>query len=269
MFQRFYPMMQELDTEFDTGGAGEFEGMPEGESTEQPVEGWLRDIDEDTAYNTLQSAKQFPDHLRGLESRLFGRMGPLQEKLNQLEKSLSTRVSFNADAVKKALDSYDSTGTLSEALVPALQQALQVNPLDEQTIQPFLNPMAESLQQRMAENLVLSHYSPTQIAEMIPEVANGKWAPQTQRHKDFIDWFSAQGYETQQALNEFGPNYIHALRSFEGWEKNRIQERKRQAGDKSSRLAGGQQPSSQGRRPRTGGPQTAEEAFLAGYNEVD
>jgi hypothetical protein len=264
-------LMNEMAGEEGYDGAGGADvQMPSGESEAAEAESlWLRDIDEDTAYNTLQNARQFPDHMRGLESRLFGRLGPLQEKLNSLEKSLGSRVSLDAEKIRKALDAYDGSGALSEVLVPALTEAFQVNPLDENSIRPFVEPLQQSMQQQMAENLVLSHFSPEQIADIIPEVADGKWSPQSQRHKDFIDWYSQQGYDMQQSLNEFGPKYIHALRSFERWEKDRNQEREKAVGAKSNRLAGGQQPSSQGRRPRTAGPQTAEEAFLAGYNEVD
>lgn len=267
-----YTVMNENMGEEGFNGAGGAENvqMPSGESgAAEPESLWLRDFDEDTAYNTLKSAQQFPDHMRGLESRLFGRLGPITEKLNTLEKSLGSRVSLDAEKIKKALDAYDPSGSLAESLVPALTEALNVSPLDENTIRPFIEPIQQSMSQQMGEALVLSHYAPGEIAAIIPEVSDGRWNPQSQRHKDFIDWYSQQGYDTQQALNEFGPNYIHALRSFERWEKDRNQEREKAAGDKSSRLAGGQQPSSQGRRPRQAGPQTPEEAFLAGYNEVD
>jgi hypothetical protein len=259
------------DEEGDEGLAGgaEPEGEGEIEGEPEPPAGWLRDITEDDAYNTLQSAKQFPDHLRGLESRLFGRFGPLQEKLNSIEKSIGTRVNFDGTRIKKALDAYDGSGALSEALVPALQEALQVNPLDENAISPYLNPVQDNLRQWAAEQIVLASYDPGEIAEMIPEVVNGRFAPANQRQKDFVDWYSLQGYDTQQALLQFGAPYVQALRKFERWEKDKTQERTKKAGVQSSRLAGGQQVSSQGRRPKKGEPQTAEEAFLAGYNEVD
>lgn len=270
MFKLQYRLMEELDGPEIGGDGGGGEGTDDGGSPDAVSSSpWLRDIDEETGYGILQSAKQFPDHLRGLESRLFGSMGPLKDKLSSLEKSLATRVSFDADRIKKALDTYDGTGSLSESLIPALKEALNVNSLDENSIRPFLEPVQQDLARQMAENIVLSHYSPKQIAEMIPEVTDGRWNPQNQRQKDFIQWYSQQGWDTQQALNEFGPNYIHALRSFENWERDKNQERNQAAGAKSTRLAGGQQPSSQGRRPRTAGPQTPEEAFLAGYNEVD
>jgi len=272
MFKLSSVLMDENDGDFGFDGAGgeELGGEPSGEPDgSEPESLWLRDLDEDTAYNTLRSAQQFPDHLRGLESRFFGRLGPITEKLTSLEKSLSSRVAFDSSKVKAALDAYDESGTLSSSLIPALEEALNVNPLDENTIRPFIDPVQQEFKQELGEALVLSHYSAEEISDIIPEVADGRWNPQSQRHKDFITWYSQQGFEKQQALNEFGPRYIHALRTFERWEKDRNKEREKAAGDSSSRLAGGQQPSSQGRRPRKAGPQTPEEAFLAGYNEVD
>ena len=271
MFVLRYILRQELEEEGLPGGDEPSEEPAlegEGSAGDEPT-GWLRDLDEETAYNTIRSAQQFPDHLRGLESRLFGRFGPLQEKLNKLEQSLGSRVAFDSSGVKKALDEYDPTGALSEKLVPALTQSLNVNPLDENTLSPFLSPVQESLQQQMGEQLVLSHYDASEIAEMIPEVVDGRFAPTNQRQKDFVDWYSQQGYETQQALLNFGAPYVRALKGFERWEQKKTQERGKTASDKAGRLAGGQQPSSRGRRARAAGPQTPEEAFLAGYNEVE
>ena len=270
MLQLRFPYMNEAG-EVDAGGAGGVEGEApvEGEQLDTAAEPWLRDLSEDDAYNTLQSAKQFPDHMRGLESRLFGRMGPLQEKLNSLEKSLGTRSNFNTDRIKAALDKYDDTGTLSEVLVPALAEAFTTQPLDENALRPFLEPVQNSIQQQMGEQLVLSHYSPEQIAEMIPETQDGVFKATTQKQKDFVNWYSQQSYDIQQSLNAFGPNYVHTLRRFEQWERDKLKERQKTTGAQSSRLAGGQQPTSQGRRAKTAGPQTAEEAFLAGYNSVD
>jgi hypothetical protein len=125
------------------------------------------------------------------------------------------------------------------------------------------------MQQWAAEQIVLASYDPEQIAEMIPEVVDGRFSPTNQKQKDFVDWYSQQGYDMQQSLLQFGAPYVRALRKFERWEQDRTKERESKAGAQSGRLARGQQPSSQGRRPRTAGPQTAEEAFLAGYNEVD
>jgi len=273
MLTQNYVLMEE-DSGDDGWGAEEGAAeQPSGEAGEvlsEEQEAWLRDIDEDTAYNTIQQARQFPDHLKGLESRLYGRLGPVVDKLNTLEKSLGARTSINAEKIKEALDKYDGSGALSEVLVPALQEAIQVSPLDENTLSPYLSPLQENMSKQMGEQLVLSHYSPEQIAEMIPDVnQDGKFAPQNQRQQDFAVWYAQQGYATQEALNEFGPGYVRALRQFEQWEKDKVKERTNAAGEKSGRLARGQQPSSQGRRPQKGGPQTAEDFFLAGFNEVD
>ncbi len=273
MFTLHFPLMDEIDDQDLAGGAEspEVEGeSPSGDASDSDApEGWLRDISEDDGYAILSSARNFPDHLRGLESRVFGRFGPIQQKLDEFGKALNSRVSFDAGKIKAALDKYDGSGALSEALVPALSEALQINQIDESTLSPFLSPFQETLAQQQAEQLVLSHYDPQDIAEMIPEVKDGRFAPTNQKQKDFVDWYGQQGYDTQQALLNFGAPYVRALRRFERWEQDKNKERERAVGAKSSRLAGGQQPSSQGRRPKVAGPQTAEEAFLAGFNEAD
>jgi len=274
MLKRSYVLMNEEPGDEGFGAGGEYEGFgpPEGEGEgldAEPESAWLRDIDEETGYNTLKAAQQFPDHLRGLESRVYGKFGPLVERLNSLEKSLGTQVSLDTDKIAAALDKYDGSGSLKEALLPALQEAFQVNQLDESALRPYLEPVQQSMREQMGEALVLSRYDVDEIQDMIPDVVDGKFVPQTARQKDFASWYAQQDYATQQSLNEFGPAYLRALSKFENWEKGKTKERTEQAGDKSSRLARGQQPSSRGRRPAPAGPQTAEEAFLAGFNSVD
>jgi hypothetical protein len=268
MFKLNHVLRDEEGGEPNPGGEilPEGESLPEGEFEESPPAGWLRDLTEDDAYERLQSVKQFPDHLRALESRLFGSMGPVNDKLGKLEKAVTSRVNFDAEKLQKAIEEYDPA--LAKTLGPALQEALNVTPIDADTISPFIEPVQKNMQSWVGEQVVLANYDPEDISAIIPDVQNGQWAPETQRHKDFIDWYSGQGYETQQSLLQFGAPYVRALRKFERWEKDRNKDREKTAGAKSSRLAGGQQPTSQGRRPRAAGPQTAEEAFLAGFKEV-
>lgn len=241
-------------------------GETEAEEPETPAT-YLRDLTEDDVYERLSKVTQYPDQMRALESRLFGSMGPMTERMQKLEKSLSTQVGFDSEKLEKALRDYDPV--LAEKLVPALVEALRVNPLDETSLSPHLSPMRDNMQSWMGEQLVLSVYDPEEIGAIIPDVADGKWTPTTQRHKDFIDWFALQGLQTQQSLQTFGAGYVKALRKFEGWEQGKIKERQKAAGATSSRLAGGQTPSSQGRRGTKKSYSTPEEAFLAGFNEVD
>lgn len=274
---RMFPVLDEFSG--DDGGAGsadagadigaaDFESGGEEEAeVGTEASGWLRDLSEEDGYNTLKAAQQFPDQLRALESRLFGRFGPLQENLNSVQKTLATRVNFDSSGLQKVLQEYDPT--LAEKFMPALEAALNVAPLDEQTLDPFLAPVQESLQKQIGEQVVLAAYDPEEISEIIPEVSeDGNWVAKTQRQKDFSTWYTQQGVPTQQALLNFGAPYVRALRSFERWEKAQVKEREKAAGAQSSRMEGGQQPSSKGRRVRASGPQTNQEAFLAGFNEV-
>lgn len=225
---------------------------------------FIRDMSEDDVYSRLQRVSEFPDHIGGLESRLNGGITQLQERLGGLEKSIGTRASFNTDKLKKILEEYDPK--LAEALVPALAEAFQVAPLDEATLRPYLDPVSSKLNETFGQQLVLSFYPPEALGEIIPPVVNGKFAPEGQRHKDFVEWYSQQGYQTQQALLSFGAPYVNALRKFEAWEASRNQEKAAKAGSKANRLAQGQTPAS--RQKKDSAPQTSQEAFLAAFNEV-
>jgi hypothetical protein len=120
----------------------------------------------------------------------------------------------------------------------------------------------------MGEQLVLANYSPDEIAEIVPDVVDGRFAPQNQRQKDFVDWYGLQDFNTRQSLQGFGAGYVSSLRKFEKWEDSKTKERAQTAGNKTNRLNQGQTPGSQGRRAKPSGPQTQEEAFLAGFNEI-
>ena len=227
---------------------------------------YLRDLTEDDVYSRLQQANNFPDHLTGLESRFNGNFSQMQERLAGLEKSLGAQTSFDFSKVQKVLTDYDPK--LAEILVPALAEAIKVSPLDETVFRPHLDSISNKLTESFGQQLVLSIYSPEVLEQIIPPVKNGKFAPEGQRHKDFVDWYSQQGYQTQQALLNFGAPYVNALRKFEEWEQSRKQEKTRSAGNKSSRLAQGQVPTSQSRHTNTAGPQSAEDSFLAAFEEV-
>jgi len=246
----------------------EGQNLPEGGEGEVSTEvsPYLRDLTEDEVYSRLQRVHEFPEHLNGLESRFNGNVSQLQERLDGLQKSLGSRTSFNSDKLKKVLEDYDPK--LAEVLVPALMEAIQVSPLDETTLQPYLEPLQSKMSEAFGQQLVLSVYPPETLGEIIPPVKNGKFAPEGQRHKDFVDWYSQQGYQTQQALLAFGAPYVNALRKFEAWEQSRKQDKVKAASDKSSRLAQGQVPASQSRRAKDAGVQSPQDAFLAAFNEV-
>lgn len=267
MFKLKHVFQDQAGEEGGSAGDEWEESAPTEEETEEQPTTYLRDLTEDEVYDRLSRVNQYPEQLRALESRLFGSMGPLTDKLKSLEKSVGTQVGFDSAVLETALKDYDPT--LAEKLLPALKESLKVNPLDEATLSPYLTPMQEQMRNWMGEQLVLSAYDPEEIGAMIPDVVDGKWNPTSQRHKDFIDWFAVQGLQTQQSLQSFGAGYVKSLRKFERWEQDQIKERQRAAGAQSTRLAGGQSPSSQGRRGKATKYTTAEEAFLAGFNEVD
>lgn len=244
----------------------EDENLTPDESELEEVSPFLRDLSEDDVYSRLQRVSEFPEHINGIESRFNGNLSQLQERLVGIEKSLGSRTSFNADKLKKVLEDYDPK--LAEILIPALSEAIQVSSLDEATLRPYLEPVSNKLTEAFGQQLVLSVFPPETLEEIIPPVQNGKFAPEGQRHKDFIEWYSQQGYQTQQALLSFGAPYVNALRKFEAWEQGKKQEKARSASNKSSRLAQGQVPTSQSRRTRDAGSQSSQDAFLAAFEEV-
>lgn len=253
-------MTDQTPNEFET------EGETSEVSSEVESSPFLRDLTEDDVYSRLQRVSDFPDHISGVESRFNGNFSQLQERLVGLEKALGSRTSFNADKLKKVLEDYDPK--LAEILIPALSEAISTQPLDETTLRPYLDPVSSKLTEAFGQQLVLSVYPPEVLEEIIPPVQNGKFVPEGQRHKNFIEWYSQQGYQIQQSLLSFGAPYVNALRKFEAWEQSKKQEKTRSASDKSSRLAQGQVPASQSRRTRDAGAQSAEDAFLAAFEEA-
>ena len=227
---------------------------------------YLRDLTEDDVYSRLQQAGNFPSHLTGLESRFNGNFSQVQERLAGLEKSLGAQTSFDFSELQKVLTDYDPK--LAEILVPALTKAIKVAPLDDTVFRPHLDSISNKLTEAFGQQLVLSIYPPETLEQIIPPVKNGKFVPEGQRHKDFVDWYSQQGYQTQQALLNFGAPYVNALRKFEEWEQSKKQEKTKSAGDESSRLAQGQVPTSQSRHTNTARLQSPEDSFLAAFEEV-
>jgi len=236
------------------------------DETEAESSPFLRDLSEDDVYARLQRVSDFPEHINGIESRFNGNLSQLQERLIGVEKSLGSKTSFNADKLKRVLEDYDPK--LAEILIPALSEAIQTSPLDEAALRPYLDPVSSKLTEAFGQQLVLSVFPPETLEEIIPPVKNGKFAPEGQRHKNFVEWYSQQGYQTQQALLQFGAPYVNALRKFEAWEQSKKQEKAKSASDKSSRLAQGQVPTSQSRRTRDAGAQSSQDAFLAAFEEV-
>lgn len=275
MFLPNYVFMQETPGDGGESGSGEV-GLEDASALsgeEGDVGGnevpptYLRDLTEDDVYSTLTSAREFPNRLQAAQDRIFGRMGPLVERQNQLESSLNTRVSLDSDKLMAALAEYDD-GSLAKTLVPALQEALNINPLDETALKPHLEPIVANLREEFGKQLVLSNYTPDELAAIIPEPdENGQLVPKGQKQQDFADWYAQQGYERQQALSAFGPGFLQALKAFQGWEKGKIEEREKAAKVKTGRLNGGQQPSAQGKASRTPQLRTESEGFYSVFKE--
>lgn len=245
-----------------SGGEGDGEGDGDGEI----IPPYLRDLSEDDVYERLGRVNEFQPQMTAMESRLNGGVNGLSSRLDAYEKGLPTQAAFDGEKLIKGLEAYDPK--LAEVLGPLLQDAFQVNSLDENTLRPHLDPMQDAMRQYVGEQLVMSAYSPEAIAEIIPAVKDGRFMPEGQRQKDFADWYGQQGYESQQALLSFGAPYINALRKFEKWETDRNTQRADASVLKQGQLEGGQVPSGQNRKPAQPKKLSNEEAFSAGFNEV-
>lgn len=237
-----------------------------GEGEELPPQTYLRDLTEDDVYDRLSRVTEFQPQLSALESRLNGGVNSLTERLASIEKGLPTQAAFDTEKVIKGLEAYDPK--LAEVLGPLLQDAFKVNPLDENTLRPHLEPIQQQLQETFGRELVMSVYSPETLSEIIPEVKDGRFMPEGQRQKDFADWYAQQGYETQQALLRFGAPYVNALRKFERWEKDRNTSRAAAAATKEGQLQKGQVPAGQHRTQPPQKKLTPDEEFAAGFNEI-
>ncbi len=237
-----------------------------GEGEDDPPPPYLRDLSEDEVYDRLGRVNEFQPQMSAMESRLNGGVNSIADRLTAYEKGLPTQAAFDVDKITKGLEAYDPK--LAEVLVPLLQDAFKVNSLDENTLRPHLDPMQDSMRKYVGEQLVMSAYSPEAIAEIIPNVKDGRFMPEGQRQKDFADWYGQQGYETQQALLSFGAPYINALRGFEKWETTRNKQRADASASKHGQLENGQVPSGQHRKPAQAGKLSDADAFLAGFDEA-
>lgn len=233
---------------------------------EEEISPYLRDLTEDDVYDRLTQVNDFPSQLNGLESRLNGGVNDLVQRIANMEKAAPTQTSFDTDKLTKGLEAYDPK--LAEVLVPLLQEAFKVSALDETTLRPYLDDVSTKINSNMGEQLVMSAYSPETLAEIIPPVQDGKFMPEGQRHKDFIGWYSQQGYQTQQSLLSFGAPYINALRSFERWEQKQNEKRANTSQNKTNRLANGQMPTSQHRKTPQPKQASLDEALASGFDEA-
>jgi len=242
------------------------DGNPIAGAGEEEVPPYLRDLTEDDVYDRLTRVNDFPSQLNGLESRFNGGVNDLTQRVANIEKATPTQTSFDVDKLTKGLEAYDPK--LAEVLVPLLQDAFKVSAMDENTLRPYFDDANGKMKDWAGEQLVMSAYSPETLAEIIPPVQDGKFTPEGQRHKDFISWYSQQGYQVQQSLLSFGAPYINALRSFERWEQKKNKGRATTSQGKTDRLVNGQMPTSQHRKTPQPKQASLDEALADGFNEA-
>jgi hypothetical protein len=254
-----------------TNGFPEFSGeIPELDTNEGAVEEetapstFVGDFTEDDVVSRLKSLDDVPTRFGALENRFGGAHSALEKRLNALEASLKSRANFKPEALKE-LSGYDEK--LAEVLGKVLPNAFEFGQVDQAALQPIIGPLVNQLQAEFNEQLVRAQYTPEELAEMIPPVKGDSFAPETQRQKDFVSWYSKQGWSTQQALLTLGAPYVKAIRAFEKWEDGIRKERETKAAAKAGKLASGSQVSSRGKRPPAQ-VESADEAFASAFKDA-
>ena len=245
----------EVFDETDLGeGEGETSGA-EGESEGADVpEYFLGELTSDEVLERLNASSGLPSQLKALESRAFGKMGSMEEVLKNLQKNVPTSVNFDSEKLAKIRE-YDPN--LADAIAADLAEAVQVNPLSEETLAPFLNQVKSDLINQMkgyfveAMNLDLDEFVPSDWQN-----------PGEGRQKDYVDWYAQQSYETQRALSERDPvGTARALKSFRDFETKRGEDRKKVADAKAKKLAKSAQPQSNRQQRQQEALRTEEAAF--------
>ena len=266
----FGELRDEVPGDGADGGGGAGEALNEGAlgddvSTGEAPAAFLKDWTEDDLYSRVQQIDEYPDRLNALESRLFGSQGPIKEQLKNLSEAMGKRVEVNTEALK-ALDEYDPK--LREALESILPDLLNVTPIDETVLEPYLSPVRDGLGKQFGQELVEAFYSAEDVDAIVPKLdGNKNWAPQGQRQEDFVNWYSKQGYDTIQALQKLGAPYVRALQRFERWEQEQVKEREKAAESKVTRLKGGEQPAGKGKRSTDSGLSTEADGFYSRFKK--
>ena len=270
-------MRDDLIQEGDEGGqvqgdggmavGGEDAAPADGGSGEAASASWLRDLTEEQAYGLFQMMRQMPEQLDRMSSRFDGRLGPYNERIAKLEKALSNRPQVDTARIEAAMREYDAG--LADKVGPVLKGAFEQAPLDEAARSPVLEPIMSRLQDWVGEQIVAAMYTPDQVKGIIPPVdqANGKFVPETQTHRDFVDWLGREGYGQRESLYSYGPAYVQALNAFNTYLERRNQEKTRAAETKSKRLAGSRQPSSKGAAAPAKKLETFRDGFLDAFKE--
>ena len=261
MFKLHNVYFDEFDEGSDLGGSS---GGDVAEGGEQSPPYFLKDMTEDDLYDRI---KGFPDHLSALESRFGESLSPLNARIEEIQKNLGARQSFTPKLEKltKVLEEYDPN--LAKAFMPALEESLResitASPLDGAVLEPHLTPYLSQLQEKFNQDLTLGLLDAYNIdvTSIIPPVEGGKWNPQSQTHKDFIEWYSLQDMKVRDALAQSGAGFAQALNRFQKWNAGKLKEREQHAGKSVARLNAGQQPSAAGKTSSRRSLESEEDGF--------
>jgi hypothetical protein len=263
--QNKWPVQEELEEGSDLGGA-------ETEVVEPPA--WATDIDD----------------LRGVlsatESRLGERFAPINETLKGLQAAMAKQavVEVSEDALKRLVDrfsKYDQTlgEGLADDLKAFLTGSVKQQAISAEALQPLLNPMFDEWDYKHAARWLDQVQETLQFSmdELRDPTLADKSAPKTETQKLFLKWYERQDTATRAALTSqredrnVADPYGHgqALKAFNAYYKQAIQDSSKSAGAAASRLAGATQTRSAGRTNPTGAKlQTEEDGFMSVFKKA-
>lgn len=245
------------------------EGEVEGEeqvtdgapAASEAPEYFVGEMTADDVLSRLKTAGDLPEQFKHLESRAFGKVGTLERDLRGLQESLPTQAKVDSDKIREALKEYDAD--LAEILAKTLPEAFQLYSLDESALQPHFDKFNTNLAKQQAIQLVDAFHADTD--EFLPD----DWKkPGSQRQEDYKRWYGQQSFDTQEALRKVdGVGMVRAFNAFKEWEREQVEERKKEGAKQQARLEYSAQPGATAPPPKGEVVQTKSDAFWREFKE--
>lgn len=245
---------------------------PSGGPQETP-DYFVGDYTADDVAGYLGQVKELPGRLRELETGIRGQVGPLQQRLEELQAKFGSQPAFEPklERTMKALAEYDPrlAEVLKDSLAEDLRGSMSVSPMDRTALEPHVVPMLQEMYQGVTTEVAnaIIQTLPFDVNGLVNRDAQGNAiAPTTDLQKSFQAYWDQAPLRVQEALTTPGLGFAQALIQFHKWNSDRIKGQGTAAGDASARLSGGRQP---GRNLRAVPAAPREEqAFDDGFNAV-
>lgn len=260
------------DDSFDSDAGADSLSGEEG-SAETP-DYFIGELTQDQVLERLNSSADFPESMRGLESRVTAQVNPIMERLGALQEQLGTQQKFepNLDRIKAVLSEYDPA--LAEKFLPALMEDLAGSmssaPFDVEALAPHINPMLQQMQHDQMAMMVPAlldklPFDAEAVVNRDPADGSKILEPSTDLQKEFKTWWDHLDAPTRAALGNYDIGYARAMHTFGKWRAGRLKGKGEAAGDASTRLSASRQIRTGGRRQQ---PQSRLETESDGFQSV-